>query len=140
MRDPAEKYDVVTIENLLKPCSVLYNSGENRSLSWRLMQLRAMRQMILNHKQEFLEALKLDLGKSYHEGEWAEISITLSELDETISNLSSWMKPVKVKSPGTFWVYASFVIKVSKEKENYSNVVFFSSSPHGKSVLSPSNK
>ncbi len=30
----------------------------------------------------------------------SEISVTLLEIDVILSNLSSWMKPVKVKSPG----------------------------------------
>jgi hypothetical protein len=54
-----------TIDSLLEPCALLHSSGESRALSWRITQLRTLRQMIVNHKKEFLEALKLDLGKSY---------------------------------------------------------------------------
>ena len=55
-------------ENLLVPCSRLLDSGATKSYEWRVQQLGAMRQMIINHKREFLEALKLDLGKTYVSG------------------------------------------------------------------------
>jgi hypothetical protein len=57
--------DAKTIERLLEPCALLHSSGESRAISWRFAQLRTLRQMIVNHKNDFLEALKMDLGKSY---------------------------------------------------------------------------
>jgi aldehyde dehydrogenase (NAD+) len=50
-----------------------HDSGINGSLAWRVKQLKTMRRMMQEHKDEILEALKKDLGKHPAEAACTEL-------------------------------------------------------------------
>jgi acyl-CoA reductase-like NAD-dependent aldehyde dehydrogenase len=78
----------------------LHDSGLNRSYWWRKEQLQRMLHMVQTHREEFAAALYQDLGKSRVEAIGMEIAILESELKYVLSNLSKWMRPWHVPSPG----------------------------------------
>ena len=55
--------------------------------------------MLVEHEDEFLDALAADLGKPRTEGYLTDIAFVLSELDDMLKHLEKWNKPIKVSSP-----------------------------------------
>ncbi|MDP5134282.1 MAG: aldehyde dehydrogenase family protein [Paraglaciecola sp.] len=76
-----------------------FRSGRTKDLSWRRSQLIKLKALITEHQAEFVRALQQDLHKSEQEAWTSEIGFTLSDIDHTLHNLSSWAKPRKVSTP-----------------------------------------
>ena len=86
-----------------------FDKGVSRSLQWRKGQLNKLEQLVKNHQNEILQALKIDLGKSAHEGYLTEIAYTLKDIAHNRNSLKSWMKPKKVSSPIVAFPAKSFI-------------------------------
>ena len=76
-----------------------YESGATRSLAWRRRQLEQMNRMLTENEAEFLEALRVDLGKPSVEGFITDIAFVTSEVESMIKNLKKWNKPERVGTP-----------------------------------------
>jgi len=76
-----------------------FRSGVTRPLEWRRQQLERLKAMLIDHEQDFLDALKTDLGKPAVEGYVTDIAFVLGEIDDMLKNLEKWNRPIKVKSP-----------------------------------------
>lgn len=87
------------IDGLADRLRATYRSGLTRPLNWRRRQLQQMRRMLVDHEDEFLDALATDLGKPRTEGYLTDIAFVLSELDEMEKHLEKWNRPEKVSSP-----------------------------------------
>ena len=70
-----------------------FQSGETQSFDFRLLQLKRLKQAVLDNEQVLYKALYADLKKT-DEDAWAtEIGFFLSELNYTIKHLQEWMGP-----------------------------------------------
>lgn len=78
-----------------------FHSGKTKDISFRMEALQKLRTAIQNYEKDLLQSLKIDLNKSEFEAYTTEIGILLSEIGFTLSNLKSWIKPEKVKTPMT---------------------------------------
>lgn len=78
-----------------------YHSGKTKDISFRMEALQKLRKAIQSYEKDLLQSLKFDLNKSEFEAYTTEIGILLSEISFTLSNLKSWIKPEKVKTPIT---------------------------------------
>ncbi|XP_009076634.1 PREDICTED: aldehyde dehydrogenase family 3 member B1-like, partial [Acanthisitta chloris] len=67
-------------------------SGKTRPAEYRLAQLEALGRFLDEKKQEILDATNLDMGKPSFEAYFSEILLCKNELNNTLNNLSSWMK------------------------------------------------
>ncbi len=76
-----------------------YQSGRTRPLAWRRKQLEQMARMLEENEAEFLEALRIDLGKPSVEGFITDIAFVTSEIKPMIKHLTRWNKPKWVSSP-----------------------------------------
>lgn len=76
-----------------------FESSVTRPLGWRRQQLVAMKRMLTEHEDEFIEALRQDLGKPTVEGFVTDIAFVLGEIESMIKNLEKWNKPERVPSP-----------------------------------------
>ncbi|NWS74576.1 AL3B2 dehydrogenase, partial [Crotophaga sulcirostris] len=72
-------------------------SGKTRPMEFRVAQLEALGRFLDEKKQDILEATTLDLGKPPFEAEFSEILLCKNELNETLNNLSHWMKDEHVE-------------------------------------------
>lgn len=73
-----------------------FQSGATQSFDFRLLQLKRLKQAVLDHEQPLNKALYADLKKT-DEDAWAtEIGFFLSELNYTIKHLQEWMEPKSV--------------------------------------------
>uniref|UniRef100_A0A7S2E9H0 Aldehyde dehydrogenase n=1 Tax=Trieres chinensis TaxID=1514140 RepID=A0A7S2E9H0_TRICV len=97
---PSSHHNGLNISSLIRPMEETHESGVNRNLDWRLDNLRAMRNMISDHADDFQAALRSDLGHVPEQADVIEFSTIRSEIEFMISKLGNWMRPEKVPSPG----------------------------------------
>lgn len=76
-----------------------FGRSATRPLSWRRRQLQQLRRMLVEHEDEFLDALAADLGKPRVEGHLTDIAFVLGEIDDMLKHLDKWNERVKVASP-----------------------------------------
>lgn len=87
-----------------------YYSGLTAKRQWRINQLNALRQMVVDNESVIEAALFSDLGKSASEAQLTEIGIILGDIDYALKNLSSWLKPHKVSVPLAAMPAKAFVV------------------------------
>jgi aldehyde dehydrogenase (NAD+) len=83
------------VQTLLRNQRAFFSTGQTRSIDFRLAQLKALKQVILQNQNAILAALHADLGKPEFEAFLAEVGAT-QEIDYAIKHLRSWAKPQKV--------------------------------------------
>lgn len=76
-----------------------FDTGHTRPQSWRRRQLENLRSMLVEHGEEFEEALAADLAKSGVESQLTEIGFVVAEIDYAIEHLARWMRPRRVGVP-----------------------------------------
>jgi aldehyde dehydrogenase (NAD+) len=84
---------------LLTKHNQYFDSNITRDLSWRREQLQAIKKLVLENEQEFLNALQEDLAKPTLEAWITEVSYVTSDVDHVCKHLQSWAKPRKVSTP-----------------------------------------
>lgn len=73
-----------------------FNTGQTKSVDYRIEALQNLRAGIEKYQQRILDALRADLNKSEAEGYGSEIRIVLGELDYTLEHLREWAAPRSV--------------------------------------------
>ncbi|MCL4150618.1 UNVERIFIED_CONTAM: hypothetical protein GTU68_041074 [Idotea baltica] len=73
-----------------------FASGETKSITFRINQLKKLRSAIEKNEQQLIDALKLDLNKPAFEAYGTEIGFVLNEIKKTIKQLKGWAKPRRV--------------------------------------------
>lgn len=76
-----------------------YDTGRTRSTEWRTAQLRALRALLDERRDELAAALHADLGKSAKEAMRTEIDFTIREIDHTLEHLADWLRPEPAPVP-----------------------------------------
>jgi acyl-CoA reductase-like NAD-dependent aldehyde dehydrogenase len=76
-----------------------FNSGKTQPIDFRLGQLKALRQALLEYEPKINNALKADLNKPAFETYFAEIRLVREEIDYAIQHLRAWAKPQRVAVP-----------------------------------------
>jgi len=94
-----EYINVKEVPALVESVREAFDSGRTRPASWRRAQLEGIKRMMHERESDISAALYADLGKPAMEAFSAEIQHTEAEADDALSNLDSWMKPRKVKTP-----------------------------------------
>ena len=85
MADGNENYS-----ELLSTLRNSYESGVTRPLEFRKKQLKNMLTMLEIHENEFVQALKLDLGKSQMEGVCMEVEFCRNAIRGAIADVDNW--------------------------------------------------
>ena len=70
-----------------------FRSGITLDISWRIEQLKKLRDSIRAHERELTEALQQDLGRQATEAFFCDIGVTVLEINEIIRGLKKWAKP-----------------------------------------------
>ena len=84
-----------------------FEKGITKGIDYRIKNLKTLKQAILAHEKEIIEALQKDLNKAPFEAYATEIGLVLEELEYIIKHLRNWSKPRKVKTPITHFLSAS---------------------------------
>ncbi|GAM21281.1 hypothetical protein SAMD00019534_044560 [Acytostelium subglobosum LB1] len=89
----------------------VFYTNKTRKIEWRFAQLKALKKMMTENKDDIAKAVKKDLGKPDFEVNQTEVVMVIAEIEETISNLESWAKTETVYSPLHFKPSSSHVLK-----------------------------
>ena len=88
-----------------------FQSGATQPFTFRLLQLKRLKQLVLDNEQALYKALHADLKKT-DEDAWAtEVGFFLSELNYTIEHLKGWMQPKSVPTNLVNMPSSSFTIQ-----------------------------
>lgn len=100
----------MNLEDVIKNQREFFLENNTKSYDFRLKMLKKLRKAIVNHEEEILTALEVDLGKSNFESYITEYSFVIEEIDYAIKNLKRWMKKVKVGKSLTTFPAKSFYV------------------------------
>jgi aldehyde dehydrogenase (NAD+) len=75
-----------------------FDSGRTRTLEWRRGQLRALRRMLSERRDEIVSAVRSDLGKGDVEAYLTEVRAVQSEVTLALRNLRRWTRTRRVRS------------------------------------------
>ncbi|MFT3902904.1 MAG: aldehyde dehydrogenase [Niabella sp.] len=73
-----------------------FDSGATMPYTFRLKQLKALRQALMEHEKDISKALYADLRKSETEAFLTEFGLLMAELKMAIRKLAAWMRPQRV--------------------------------------------
>ena len=74
-------------------------SGETLGLTFRKNMLKRLYSAVAHGREDILNALQQDLGKSHTEGFMCEVGLVLSEINYMIKNLKKFAREIPVKTP-----------------------------------------
>jgi aldehyde dehydrogenase (NAD+) len=97
-----------------------FQTGQTQALSFRLLQLQKLQQMIQENEHEIVTVLKKDLQKPDLEAYSAEISFLLAEIRYVKRHLRKWAKPVAVK---TMWLHFPAKSYIFKEPYGVTGII-----------------
>lgn len=75
-----------------------FDAGHTMPYSFRVQQLKALRNALLKYQGEIEQALFADLGKSAEEAWITETGFVLQEIRFALKHLKKWMRPEKVST------------------------------------------
>jgi aldehyde dehydrogenase (NAD+) len=70
-----------------------FRTGETLPVAWRIKQLKRLKEAVIAHQQEFIDALAADLGRSEVEAYLCDVGPIIVEINEMISGLRRWSRP-----------------------------------------------
>jgi len=86
------------MENIAETQRNYFKTGETLSYSFRLEQLKKLKESITSHEDDLYKSFILDFNKSKFDVYTTEFALVLSELDFQIKHLRKLMKPKKVRT------------------------------------------
>ncbi len=81
------------IANLVTKLRATFDTGKTRDINWRLGQLKAMKAMLKEHYDEFINALYYDTGRPLYEAWTGDVFCAQNEIDVALKGLKKWVKP-----------------------------------------------
>ena len=82
-----------TIRQIVDAQRRFFRTGTTLPVSWRLKQLRRLKQAVLEHQDELVQALTEDLGRSQVEAYLCDIGPIVTEINEMLCGLRRWARP-----------------------------------------------
>lgn len=98
------------ISKILENQKKYFNTGETKSIEFRIDKLKKLQAAIRKYEKEILSALNKDLGKSEFEAYSSEVGFTLDSIKYTIKNLKKWAKKKSVRTPIHLFKAKGFII------------------------------
>ncbi|MFD2292237.1 aldehyde dehydrogenase [Mariniflexile gromovii] len=106
------------MNSILSSQKSFFSSQKTKSVSTRLVYLKALKSEIISKENAIYKAINKDFGKSEFETFISEYGLVISQLNLAIKNLKNWSKPKRVKSS-----ILTFPSKDYIYKEPYGNVL-----------------
>lgn len=101
----------MNIESIVASQREFFASGKTFDIAFRKQALKSLRDSILRHEKELLEAIKTDLGKSSTEAYMCEVGLTLSTIRYTLKHLSRWARTRRMPTPLTNFHSRSMIVQ-----------------------------
>ena len=91
------------------------------SIPQRIEALKELKYMLLNHEQEWIDALAEDLGKPAFETFATEIAVLLNEIEYVIKQVSKW-----TTVPSSRQLKLGYIERIKKKREPFGSVLIIS--------------
>lgn len=88
-----------TIDTLFANQKQFFASRKTYDIAFRKHSLEALKQAVLNNREQLYVALDADLGKPRDIVDLAEIGEVIHEIDFALEHLDEWAEPVEVPTP-----------------------------------------
>jgi aldehyde dehydrogenase (NAD+) len=98
-----------TIEKVVQRQREFFQTGQPKDIDFRLRQLNALRQAVIDHQALILDALYADLRKPEFEAYATEIGV-IREIDHAIKHLKRWVKPKRVSTSLTLFPSSARIV------------------------------
>ncbi|MBN8435413.1 aldehyde dehydrogenase family protein [Priestia flexa] len=92
---------MTSYQELVKKQRSFFYSGKTKDVAFRIETLTKLKELIQNHEQDILDALKADLHKPEAEAKRAEVGLVLGEIEFTLKHLEEWAATKEVPTPAT---------------------------------------
>lgn len=99
------------IDDIAANLKEFFNTNRTKDVSFRIKQLKNLKDSIKHYEPEIVQALRDDLRKSDFEIYTTEIGFVLKELDYTIKYLKKWAKTERVSTPVYLKPSNAYVVK-----------------------------
>ena len=86
-------WDAESIHQLVLDQREYFRTGETLDVNWRIEQLKKLKNGIIKHQDEIIQALHEDLGRHPAEAYFCDIGSVILEINETIHGLKKWARP-----------------------------------------------
>ncbi|MDP8100007.1 aldehyde dehydrogenase [Pasteurella atlantica] len=86
----------MNIATIIEQQKIFFHSNQTKEISFRISQLKKLKQILKQNEAQIYQALEKDLGKPKFESYLTELSILYSELNFFIKNIKKLSKPQKV--------------------------------------------
>jgi len=97
------------IQKKIEKQKEFFKTNKTKDISFRMLYLFKLKEVIQDKEEKILEALKKDLGKSDFEAYTSEVGFVLKSLDYTLKNIRNWAKTKKVRRPIFMPISKSYV-------------------------------
>ncbi len=91
------------LEDLVARHRACFRSGKTRPAEWREQQLAAVRAMVIEHANDFYEALWKDLRRNRVDAAVADLNAIADEAAYARGRVRRWMKPQREGTPFFLW-------------------------------------
>ena len=83
-----------------------FQTGKTRNVTFRIAQLKILKQLVIENKTAIIQALKADLRKPEFESYATEIGVN-KEIDYALKHINTWTKPKKAAVPLDLFPYSA---------------------------------
>lgn len=101
----------MNIESIVASQRKFFASGKTFDIAFRKQALKSLRDSILRHEKELLEAIQADLGKSSTEAYMCEVGLTLSTIRYTLKHINQWARTRRMPTPLTNFHSRSMIVQ-----------------------------
>ncbi|MCC5644299.1 aldehyde dehydrogenase [Nostoc sp. CHAB 5824] len=98
--------ELSNISNIIQNQREFFQTGKTKDVTFRIEQLKNLKQAIIEHEESIVEALQADLHKPEVETYLTEIGV-IKEIDYAIKHLKTWAKPKKAAVSFDFFSYSA---------------------------------
>ena len=88
----------LAVDDIIHKQRDFFQTGTTKDVGFRVQQLNTLKQAVIEHEPDIVEALRADLNKPEFEAYATEIWVR-REIDYALKHIKSWTKPKKVTIP-----------------------------------------
>ena len=94
------------IVDLIRKQREFFQTDKTKNVSFRIQQLKILKEALVENKQAIIQALKADLQKPEFESRIGELRV-INEIDDAIKHINNWTKPKKAQVSKEFFLYSA---------------------------------
>ena len=100
----------MSITELIDKQRFFFNTNRTKDLTFRIEQLKKLKQLLIQFETEMISAIYADFGKSEFDVYTAELAILHSDIDLALKKIKSWAKWKRVRTNLTNFPAKSYIV------------------------------